>query len=82
MSDNKKSKSIERNHAKKSKKEQTELDKNEKTQNQEHRKPKRFQFGHDTTDEDIEKFPDMVLGPDTPRKMTWKINRKLILIVR
>ncbi len=31
---------------------------------QEHRKPMRFQFGHDATDEDIEKFLDMILGPE------------------
>lgn len=28
-----------------------------------HRKPLRFQFGPDTTDEDIDNFLDMILGP-------------------
>mgnify|MGYP001097943041 CR=1 FL=1 len=49
---------------KKPKQEETEQDNEEKKQNQEASKPMRFQFGHDTTDEDIERFLDKILGPD------------------
>jgi len=41
---------------KKPKEEWTEQDYKENMHYQEHRKPMRFQFGHDATDEDIEKF--------------------------
>jgi hypothetical protein len=50
--------------AKKHKQEGIEQDKKEKKQYQETSKPVRFQFGHDATDEDIEKFLDMILGSE------------------
>ena len=32
------------------------------------RKPIRFQFGPDTTDEDIDNFLDMILGPEEDKQ--------------
>ena len=48
----------------KSKEEWTEQDRKENMHYQEHRKPLRFQFGHDATEEDVDKFLDMILGPE------------------
>lgn len=53
----------------------TEQDIKENMHYQETRKPIRFQFGHDATDEDIEKFLDMILGPD-PEKNNEENNQE------
>jgi len=42
----------------------TKQDRKENMHYQEHRKPLRFQFGHDATDENIEEFLDMILGSE------------------
>jgi hypothetical protein len=39
------------------------------------KKPMRFIFGHDTTEEDIDRFLDSILGPD-PKKQVEKKNKK------
>jgi len=41
----------------------TEEDWDDHVYYQNHRKPLRFQFGPDTTDEDIDNFLDTILGP-------------------
>jgi selenocysteine lyase/cysteine desulfurase len=37
------------------------------------KKPIRFIFGHDTTEEDVDRFIDSILGPD-PKKKVEEIN--------
>ena len=42
----------------------TGQDKKENAHYQRNKKPIRFQFGHDATDENIERFLDDILGPE------------------
>lgn len=63
---------------KKPKEEWTEQDYKENMHYQEHRKPLRFQFGHDATEEDIEEFLDMVFGSKSnknPEEKNEKSNK-------
>ena len=62
-------KETKRTHAwaNKPKKEWTEEDWDDYSYYQNNRKPMRFQFGPDTTDKDIDRFLDKILGPD-PKK--------------
>jgi threonine aldolase len=55
------------NHNDKNSEELSKREINREKEENPKKKPMRFIFGHDTTEEDVERFLDSILGPD-PKK--------------